>query len=432
MKLTKFIGQGVRGYLNFEINFNEDVNFLIGDNGCGKTTILRLLKGLLVPSVYELCEIDFQKVEVDLIDDDNKSIAITSSYENKKLNLSISQDNKLIKNGSFLIEQIRLFKENGIDSQLFDEYNNVIDIIKKKIKNPIIIYTSRLVSDQLPLYEQKVSIINGQVVNSNSKQRFPTSIRGALTEIKNKVIDTVRFNSDKKNQIENQFKANLLSFIVNTKEQNQQTNFAVELNRLKDYSSKLQKKSIAEFLGIGFCDAFNTIFTKTDSILKRINNLESDAQEFQEIVQLWDDLKVNLNQCYSAIDQAEKSVKDIDTLMLPITRFQNSINTFFEKSGKKLVVTGAGDIVINIVQANKSNNIFELSSGEQHLIILLGHLAFDKYEIFIVDEPELSLHLKWQDEFVDALIKANPNAQYIMATHAPAIVGDLENKCIHL
>jgi len=430
MKLTKFIGQGVRGYLNFEINFNEDINFLIGDNGCGKTTILRLLKGLLVPSVYELCEIDFQKVEVDLIDDDNKSIAITSSYENQKLNLSISQNNKLIKKDNFSIDHLRFLKENGFEPQMFDENNNVFDIIKKKIKNPIIIYTSRLVSDQLPLYEQKVSIINGQVVNSNSKQRFSTPIERALTEIKNKVIDIVRFNTVQKNQIEYNFRTNLLSFFVNTKQPNFPTNLEEEPNRLEKYSSKLQNKSIAEFIGIDSCKMFNIVFKKAKSILKGIKSLESDSDAYQHIPQLWNDTRTNLNQCYVVIDQAEKYVKEIEKLMLPITRFQNSINTFFEKSGKKLNINEAGDIVINIDKVKKSNTIFELSSGEQQLIILLGHLVFDKYEIFIVDEPELSLHLKWQDEFVNALQEANPNAQYIMATHAPAIVGDFENKCI--
>lgn len=438
MKLTRFKGTGVRGYLNFEINFNEDINFLIGDNGCGKTTILRLLKGLLVPSVYELCEIEFQNIEVDLIDDNKMTFSIKSSYENNNLNLSILQDNKSTKT-AFPLEPIRFYKENGIELPFDIVHNNVIEIIKNRINNPIIIYTSRLVSEQLPLVDKNplmfrkgMSLFNEPIARSNSKQRFSTPIERALTEIKNKVIDIVRFNTVQKNQIEYNFRTNLLSFFVNTKQPNNPTTFAKKINwteeikQFEDYSSKLNNKSIAEFIGSDSCKMFNSIIKKATPFLSTINSIESDNTKEQK----WNEFKSIMNPYYAVIDLAEKYVNEIEKLMLPITRFQNSINTFFEKSGKKLNINEAGDIVINIDKVKKSNTIFELSSGEQQLIILLGHLVFDKYEIFIVDEPELSLHLKWQDEFVNALQEANPNAQYIMATHAPAIVGDFENKCI--
>ena len=80
----------------------------------------------------------------------------------------------------------------------------------------------------------------------------------------------------------------------------------------------------------------------------------------------------------------------------------------------------------------KMNDIFELSSGEKQLIIMLAHLAFynssNRSPIFIIDEPELSLHISWQEIFVDALLKASPDTQFIMATHSPAILAKNERK----
>lgn len=73
-----------------------------------------------------------------------------------------------------------------------------------------------------------------------------------------------------------------------------------------------------------------------------------------------------------------------------------------------------------------------MSSGEKQLIVMLAHLAFHKKNrrspIFIIDEPELSLHISWQEIFVDALITASPDTQFIMATHAPAILAKQERK----
>ena len=78
----------------------------------------------------------------------------------------------------------------------------------------------------------------------------------------------------------------------------------------------------------------------------------------------------------------------------------------------------------------KEAEIFELSSGEKQIITMLGHLIFfeEKFKtqkgIFIIDEPEVSLHLAWQEIFVNSILEASPNTQFILATHSPAITGD--------
>jgi predicted ATP-dependent endonuclease of OLD family len=50
--------------------------------------------------------------------------------------------------------------------------------------------------------------------------------------------------------------------------------------------------------------------------------------------------------------------------------------------------------------------------------------------IFIADEPELSLHVTWQEKLLNALRNLNENAQLIVATHSPDIVADFSKKII--
>ena len=50
----------------------------------------------------------------------------------------------------------------------------------------------------------------------------------------------------------------------------------------------------------------------------------------------------------------------------------------------------------------------------------------------MVDEPELSLHVAWQNRSIDSVKAANPNAQFIIATHSPEIVGDAEDTVIDI
>jgi predicted ATP-binding protein involved in virulence len=52
--------------------------------------------------------------------------------------------------------------------------------------------------------------------------------------------------------------------------------------------------------------------------------------------------------------------------------------------------------------------------------------------ILLIDEPELSLHLKWQRQFVPAIREASPSTQMILATHSPEIIFDVVEKLIPL
>jgi predicted ATP-binding protein involved in virulence len=63
---------------------------------------------------------------------------------------------------------------------------------------------------------------------------------------------------------------------------------------------------------------------------------------------------------------------------------------------------------------------------------MIAHLIFEESRrpsgIFIIDEPELSLHLAWQEIFVDSISKASPKTQFILATHSPTIISIVERE----
>ena len=63
-----------------------------------------------------------------------------------------------------------------------------------------------------------------------------------------------------------------------------------------------------------------------------------------------------------------------------------------------------------------------LSSGEQHLLLLFLNVftSSNQSSLFIIDEPELSLNVKWQRELVDSLLRLTHNSpcQFLLATHS--------------
>ena len=42
--------------------------------------------------------------------------------------------------------------------------------------------------------------------------------------------------------------------------------------------------------------------------------------------------------------------------------------------------------------------------------------------IVFMDEPELSLHVDWQEKLIDKILQLNPNCQLVIATHSPSLL----------
>jgi predicted ATP-dependent endonuclease of OLD family len=118
----------------------------------------------------------------------------------------------------------------------------------------------------------------------------------------------------------------------------------------------------------------------------------------------------------------------------------NALNRFFKDSNKELYFDpSTGRLVFSIVDGQSQEKIGRLitflSSGERQILILFTFLAFssNSQSVFIVDEPELSLHPKWQHEFMEAFLGLRPKGtQLVLATHSPDIVGKHKTACVTL
>ncbi len=106
---------------------------------------------------------------------------------------------------------------------------------------------------------------------------------------------------------------------------------------------------------------------------------------------------------------------------MPKTKFQDLIDDLFSDTGKK-ILRKSNEILFE--QEGETLTPYQLSSGEkQMLVILLTVLVQDNqhYALFM-DEPEISLHVEWQQRLIQLIRSLNPNAQIILTTHSPAVI----------
>lgn len=115
-----------------------------------------------------------------------------------------------------------------------------------------------------------------------------------------------------------------------------------------------------------------------------------------------------------------------------IYAFERGINNFLNR---KKMVCKIDRPIIFIDEAGKPLEATSLSSGERHLIYLccVAMLSRERQCIIVVDEPELSLNYKWQKKLIKSLLEiAGTGAQFIMASHSFEIISSFRESAIDL
>ena len=107
----------------------------------------------------------------------------------------------------------------------------------------------------------------------------------------------------------------------------------------------------------------------------------------------------------------------------PKKKFQDLMDDRFGETGKK-IIRQSNEILFE--QDGDTLYPYQLSSGEkQILVILLTVLVQDKrHGVLFMDEPEISLHVEWQQRLISLIRELNPNVQIVLTTHSPALVMD--------
>lgn len=146
---------------------------------------------------------------------------------------------------------------------------------------------------------------------------------------------------------------------------------------------------------------------------------EAPSEEAQRIIAL-----------YVADLEKKVGVFDSDAFAKSAPAFLDALNDMLSTLGDKrarldakqgiLVEAGSGE-------SRRSLPLSALSSGEQHLLVMLYEMSFPRGappRLIMIDEPEISLHVQWQLALVGALEAGARawGAQLLIATHSPAII----------
>ena len=125
------------------------------------------------------------------------------------------------------------------------------------------------------------------------------------------------------------------------------------------------------------------------------------------------------------IGDVEKKLSVFDSLFAKINLFKSILNRRFLF---KTVSIDKNEGIVFLTPDGTPLSPSSLSSGEQHEVVLLYQLLFKvkPNSLILIDEPELSLHIAWQEQFLEDLAQITSLSDFdvLIATHSPQIISD--------
>lgn len=387
---------------------SQNVTVIFGDNGCGKTTFLKAMNAFLSQDETSLKSLGVKKIRCHISEDDVKSyieVAATeegfdwSSLENSSLFSS--------KSLSLGVERGISVQPMNIDPDMLTEFfihskwrheflnderpvsfrKKIVDLSEElsvflKRRNSARIRNRRPEIDyeKNHLYLQSIKIEN---IEELLFQRYRIARHTATRRIQNALFDTISV---------------AIALDANSEAQ--------RIDDIDSFSARLieSKARIIEALDDGEENNFKNSIVRILSEISKPNDI-SNILERPLLSQLFQNM----------IDELEVEKLLLSSINLFVDRFNSYLI-----DNKKLVINDVGvHIDINGVR----HGLNDLSSGERHILTFLVLVLFVGAErnFLIIDEPEISLNIKWQRELMSLFSILLPDTQIIVASHSPAL-----------
>lgn len=394
---------------NIPLSPEENLSIITSPNGFGKSTIFRILHATFSNNIKQLVNEPFQRLEISIIDENRtgknevdtlivekifgpEDSGCESEPNTQKIEIDYIRGNTRKEKSKFTLtmDQVREDRKNGLG---------------KYIPPFVIRYipSDRLCPDFR--YEYDFEKYSEKKVPTSSKMESMRVLHFSES-LKMRILGTLANYASVSHEID---MASPKTY-VEKKTSTRQEIFTLEnLNDLNEKRMHLEK--------MGFLPSYRRWLK-------------------DEIFEHGDDLKKVIEDPYLQIFYKNQIKKYLvfDWLLTRCQNFTHIINNLFLNA--KISIDGEDGFTFFFRKSNCKIKGDKLSSGEQHQVVMYYDFLFncDPGTLVLIDEPEISLHIVWQEQFTKNLqdiINLN-HLNFLIATHSPYIINDNLKNTYHL
>jgi predicted ATPase len=444
MRLKSLIARKVYGFLDFDLEFDDRLTLITGLNGCGKSTAIRIVDAILTPAFRDLLHLRIGAAVLRFEEGGrDRSISIDQGKSGVRIQISGIDGDLTIPNVAQ--EELEIL---FLDDRRNEDFNREIRMRMSdnaclryllEVNVPVILGLERR---QISSLDEAERFIGDRTISRRQGHRALKYLRGDLGSSLSDIEYLVQEAYSRLRAVDDRHAEELRRNVVlsafryaefNIEDFDSQIAASV-MGQRRVLERKDEIRLALKNIGIkgGEVDSqVENFFARLQSLL--VPTTDSGARQATGFEFLMNKAQVErISDLITLIDGHRTRAEKV---LSPITKFVEAVNFFFADTKKSITVDTVGRI--RVVRPKGSDaSIDSLSSGERQLLIIFGHIFLNRFgdrsSIFIIDEPEISLHLYWQERLVEQLLVANASAQFVLATHSPEIIGENVNSCVYL
>lgn len=434
IRFNKMQLQGIHKRYDLNISFHESLTVLHGQNGTGKTTLIHIIANIANCDFIRFAFLDFQKIHTWFSDGTEIILTQTGKDISKKIHLTI-------KKGKGKSRSLNFTKQEALESikQMEDDriYAHIIDFVAlpKKISqfceenNVSMIETAYFPAFRTMLEawaSQRDHIDNRPSSRSSSKIKGATSFSRKLF---GPFLPTINFPSpiDIEESLKDEIREAQMKIA-------RYESYIFSDSFVKVFSALLDNKKPQADAETLLEEIFSLSAARAESKLGAHEEMSNTYTKLQFLVS--ESLKsTNLlaNTTAGALSVYRDALKESklvqEQAFSEIDRFLGIVNSFLDKKvlAYELDRNRRYPKVGLKFPDDSWSPIKVMSSGERQLLTML--YAVNKMSgnsAVLIDEPELSLHIDWQEELLSKMLEQLGDRQIIVCTHSPSIAADFE------
>ncbi|MDO4638758.1 MAG: AAA family ATPase [Leptotrichia hongkongensis] len=425
------------GKYDYKIDFEKDISIWISENGIGKTTILNIIYAILNNNEELLFEINFSEIIVKI---GKKEFKIEKNIKkiNSPTDLKARRDKKRVLmtldelyhySPLLSIKKLRndFLHTNNLN---FNLVNNVIREIAETS-----FYSERHYRMRMQLLDYLNEYSYGDFSETLYKIKeelsedllfYPTyrRIEIGFEKIFSEENRRDRFLDTSKKNIEfgmRDVKKRIDSLL---KKMEQDANISYVNMNANIISELLTGNSISSYI-----ERFDGVIDthKVDVIIKRIGEGRiQNIDKLKEIAKNYEEKNSNTTETNTEflIYYLQKLVNIYDSQRLIDDKLKKFATICSKYLVNKKIIYDETTLSMDIFDEENNKIDFEaLSSGEKQIVSIFSKVYLDLTTncIFIIDEPEISLSIEWQKEFLKDIYNSEKIGLLIATTHSPFI-----------